>query len=350
MARDGCRTPDGSFFAPDNPKNEGLEEPLVLHSGDSAWISTHERFSFPGNIAGTVTLKSHLANRGLLLLSGTVIDPYYGSRAGVGDRRLRFFVANLGTRSIVLTPEVTKIASVQFFTIKGPVPEAGDGPIPSAPPLMDQGLGFLERLKELQRRYSRLRKEVHRTRDLLNNLIVLGYFVLGTAVVSAGLATLLSIGSNEHLASDIERAVPDDLAGKGLAAAVALSLAWIIYSFALLFGPKQGLRARAAESQTDLQAEAIRSLREERRRRVAVLMLLLPFPLSVLIWAGDTTDAFGWDFWPIWVLVFGGALAGFIWLLDRLARPLDGSVIRERMNRLRLQALEAESPVAESSE
>jgi deoxycytidine triphosphate deaminase len=337
MAPDGCRTPEGRFIPFDsNDPNEQLIGSLVIHPGESAWISTYERFSVPANLTGTVTLKSHMANRGLLLLCGNVIDPRYGLEKNTGsDRRLRFFLANLGSNPIVITPEETRVASVQFWTVRGDA-EAADE-VPVAPPYTKEGLGFFDRLGQLQKDYEELGKEVHRSRDLLHNLIVLGYFVLGTAIISAGLASLLAIGANKSLDSDIARAVPDTLAGKGLAAASILSVAWIIYSIAMVFGPSRTLEPAADVAHIDRRDLAVMTLRRRARIHTALFLCAVPFPICLVVWAATRSGAFSWSFWPLWVLVASLLVAGLFFGLARLSRPLEGRTIRAEMDRLAVE-------------
>ncbi len=331
IARDGCRTPDGTFLPPNGGR--ALEEPLVLHSGDSAWVSTLERFALPSNVAGSVTLKTDLANAGLLLLSGVLIDPGYGAAIGEsdeGDRRLRFFVANLGSDPIVLHPGSTAIAAVQFLAVAGGIVGRLSTPTPRQVPTA--GLGFVERLQRLRNDYGTLSRQVDRTRDLLRNLIVLGYFVLGTAVISASLATVLTIATNADLVAAAHKLMPHSTGGKALLALIVATTGWIFYSLALLLGPRHELAPEPPSAHRDLRELAIRRLRSRSVLAGIAILLALPTVVAVVAWL-VVTRRLTIAFWPAWVTA--ASLLGGLVLLVRhdLHAPLTEWEIRQEMNR-----------------
>lgn len=329
IAADGCRTPDGTFLRVGGDRR--LKGALVLESGDSAWLSTHERFCLPPDVAGSVTLKTNLANSGLLLLSGVLIDPSYGNGNGeIGDRRLRFFVANLGTDPITLVPGVTAIAAVQFVRVSGELSTTAAPASPQAMPTT--GLGFVESLQHLRDGYGDLSAEVDRTRDLLRNLIVLGYFVLGTAVLSASLAAILTIATNKNLVAATRATVPDTVSGKALIAILALSVAWTFYSMALLLGPRRDVAPDVPRPHRDRRELAIRRLRARSTLWGLGILLAVPPIAALLVWS-TTTDRVEVSFWPAWVLLASFAGAALLLLRHDVYAPLTEWEIRQEMMR-----------------
>jgi deoxycytidine triphosphate deaminase len=326
LARTGCRLPTGDVVPVD--AEVGFDGPLILHSGDSAWISSYEQFCLPRDISGTVTLRADYANQGLLLLSGALIDPGYGSGRSAGDRRLHFFIANLGERPILLQPGRDSFASVQFFTVAGQC----EVTMVTAPPAAKDGLGFIEKLKKLQTDYTGLAESVERGRDLRRNLILLGYFVLGTAIISASLATILSIGSNARLTQAVDRAVPSTQAGKALLASLVLSVAWVLHSAAAWFGPR---RERRDDTSAYVERTmATRSLRLKARYRAFLVLLPLPSVACTAVWLGEHFHAGRLGFWPVWVVLVSAVVGVAVRLTVSFGQPPAESQIRAEMDRL----------------
>jgi deoxycytidine triphosphate deaminase len=89
--------------------NDALKE-FSLAPGDSALISTLEKFSFDFNISSTIADKFSMAAKGLLILHGGTAHPGYGrqkdheSGAWIpkDDERLYFIVVNVGPKEIYL--------------------------------------------------------------------------------------------------------------------------------------------------------------------------------------------------------------------------------------------------------
>ncbi len=315
IARDGCRLPDGRYY---EIGEGGFVGSLILESGDSAWISTRETFKLPDYLAGTVTLRNEYASRGLLLLSGVLIDPLYGTDANSpGDGRLHFFVANLGRESIDIRPNEDAVAAVQFFTVSG---APYNTKVPSAATSPETTLGFVESLKKVERSYDALRSSVAQTRDLMRNLIILGYFVLATAVISASLATILGISSNQSLVNDVRDAAPHTASGKGMVAAIALSLAWIVTALALAFGPRR-TRTDPVEqgAESERQAAAL-GIRTRRTLQMAAGLIFLGVVLSFAVWILAKA---GLSAWPVWVALFGSVAFVALMLVQHGTRPIN---------------------------
>ncbi|HEY2536392.1 MAG TPA: hypothetical protein VGI24_05345 [Solirubrobacteraceae bacterium] len=187
VAPDGLITPAGAKFKPgkDGPAK------VVLQSGDAAMFSTVEMFRMPESFAGNITIKNQLATEGLMLLSGLLIDPGYGSDEIVGKDhgcRLYLHVANIGKEPIVIRP-ADRIARVQFLRVWG-------GRSPSRRPIRasrwksqeQPSLGFLTELKDLK-------EKVESTSTQVQSVVMLGYVVLGVTLIGVVVASVLAIVS-----------------------------------------------------------------------------------------------------------------------------------------------------------
>ncbi len=310
-----------------------FRDSLVLHPGGSAWFSTIELFCLPRGVAGTVTLRSEFAARGLFLLSGTLIDPCYGSQSEDDGRPLHFFLANLGCEPIVLQPRKDAIASVQFLIVAGEVEDAQD-------PGGDLGgvnatLGFIENLQRLQESHRELKEDVDRTRGLTNGLIVVGYFVLGTAVISASLATILSITSDTSLVNDIHAAVPKHDSGKLLLAVIVASVALVIYTAAVVLGPGGRVPTRSASHVDDLQRAALETMRS--KARTSIMCVLIGALAGAIALGGGISS---WDpdlrYWVWWVISYGLIAIVVVIAVQDLRKRFTTQEIRQRMSELAL--------------
>lgn len=108
-------------------RSKGEKKDFRLNPGDSALISTIEKFSFDFDVSATIVDKFSMAALGLLILHGGTVHPGYGrvkdpaSGAWVpkADERLYFIVANVGPDEIYLR-EGDEIAYLQFFQVERP--------------------------------------------------------------------------------------------------------------------------------------------------------------------------------------------------------------------------------------
>ncbi len=105
---------------------------FILEPGDSALISTRERFCMDFGITGTLGPKFRWSAKGLLVLQGMVAHPGYGmeqSAAGEwqpkDNERLYLVVANVGPAEITLRRD-DPIAYIQFFRVE---PDARPAPV-----------------------------------------------------------------------------------------------------------------------------------------------------------------------------------------------------------------------------
>lgn len=182
IARDGLITPDGVTVEPDSDGRRPAR--VVLESGDAAVFSTEEKFVMPDAIVGNITIKNTQATEGLLLLSGLLIDPGYGSDNKRG-RPLYMHVANIGKKPIVIKPG-DQIARIQFLSLCGrPGPKRQEewaGWSAQEQP----SLGFLTELKALK-------EKVESTSSQVQYVVVLGFVVLAITLIGVVLATVLGI-------------------------------------------------------------------------------------------------------------------------------------------------------------
>ena len=139
---------------------------FTLAPGDSALISTIERFSFDFDVTATIGDKFGLSARGLLILHGSAVPPGYGreydrdtSQWSVkSNERLYFVVANIGPTDIHLR-EGDQIAYLQFFAIERaaePKPVSSVGfdylskPFRADHDSKDGGLAYFRNVKDLR--------------------------------------------------------------------------------------------------------------------------------------------------------------------------------------------------------
>lgn len=335
VAQDGMRTPAGEYI-PLNGKAYPSRS-LVLHSGESAWLSTVEQFALPWYIAGTVTLRAKYAARGLLLLSGNLIDPLYGTGEAGGDRRLHFFLVNLGVDPVELDlgPRgEDPFASVQFLVLatakpprKREIPELEQYDQPAE-------LGFVRGLKELQDTHEALTIDVERTRDLTRNLIVVGYFLLGSTVLSATLATILTIASNRKLVDAINTAIPDQSGGKLLLGTVIVSAAWVVFSVALVVSPRRSPVSVVPAVPRGRRDAALGLVRRRVRLQILAVLLLGGWLASVAVYADQNGVFNDPPFWPLWIGVAAVVLAGLAIVIYDLGKPLTEKEIARERDRL----------------
>lgn len=210
VARNGLITPDGREVPPatraESHAGRAGEE-LTLESGDTAVFSTSEHFCMPDSVAGNVSIKNRYAARGLMLLSGMLIDPGFGATptgkdVETGDtadyvcgRPLHLHVVNLGSNLITIRPGEDRIASVQFLPVCAP--SQWDQQI-VASGWKDQkrpSLGFLAQLKQLNSEHNELTRVVSNTDQMVRYVVLLGFILLGATILGVVLATTLAIVS-----------------------------------------------------------------------------------------------------------------------------------------------------------
>lgn len=343
IANDGLVTPEGKIFVPVNLGGQHTyDRVLWLAPGQEAELSSREKFDLPHDIAGNITIRTELSGQGLLLLSGLLIDPGYGPSEDddgkpLSDGRLHFFVANIGPDPIPLTPGETPIAAVQFFRVvggqdpKAPTEEKTPAVARWEDPRPTSRLGFLANLKDLQDEHAELVADVQRTRDLTQNLLVFGYFLLAATVLGLTLNVLLSVGSDATLVAQVSRAVPDSVSGKALMAAALVTSAWLVSSVARFV-----LSGRTPPIPTDDKFWYLRARQDlvvDRRRRRAAILFVAGLLAFCIAWAAIKLSFADEEL--LWAAL-GTALGCAVLYADgKLVAPVDAHAVRERTQALR---------------
>lgn len=127
------RLGDDLLVIPDNPgearytaiKGDQVMPEFTLAPGDTALISTIEKFSFDFDVTATIGDRFGLAAKGLLVLHGSTVHPGYGRELDPEhdgwrlktNERLYFIVANVGPKNITMR-KGDAIAYLQFFDIE----------------------------------------------------------------------------------------------------------------------------------------------------------------------------------------------------------------------------------------
>lgn len=230
-------------------KGEHRTQPIRLAPGDSALVSSAERLAMPADLAGNIGGKFIQSTRGLLVLTGFMLDPAYGMRVTdeglkpTEDSRLHFLLACIGGDTVELqVGEV--VAAVQFFHVE---PSTAGTPLgspggrvleerffdPKAParPLVvfsairqarQEAARIDERLKTLEestkRRLDELDGKLDRQMDDLDRRLeiteggskqvtMFGVFLVSVTLLGAALVAVVTTITNFETGSDGERAV-----------------------------------------------------------------------------------------------------------------------------------------------
>lgn len=238
---------------------------IRLMPGDSALISTVEKFSFDFDISATIFEKFTLAAQGLLMLHGGAVHPGYGremdpqsgSWVPKPDERLYFIVANVGPEDIYLR-ERDEIAYLQFFEVlpaekREEIKNLGFEHLSrlfnADHNTEDGGMSYFRGVRDLRNEFKRDLKEIRDDIDRLdakvkitetsidrvsnasNAIVVFGVFLVGVTILGVVLSTL--IGQIENL--------PEHPGGGWLTAIVILA---VLYSVCAIAGV--GFVARAS--------------------------------------------------------------------------------------------------------
>jgi deoxycytidine triphosphate deaminase len=86
------------------------DEPLIIEAGSYAGVISFEKFALPTNIFGRIGSKRKFSYDGVILLTGSLIDPGY-------EGFLLFGLYNASTKKVVL-PTKTKLCTVTFTQIE----------------------------------------------------------------------------------------------------------------------------------------------------------------------------------------------------------------------------------------
>ncbi|HEV3232014.1 MAG TPA: hypothetical protein VG245_07155 [Candidatus Dormibacteraeota bacterium] len=109
------------------PKGRRHTGDISLRPGENAFVSSEERLALDWTLTGNVGSRFSNTVRGLMVLTGMVVDPGYGwVKAPSGelradeDQRLHFVIANVGARTTTLRPGIDQIAVMQVFSCAPP--------------------------------------------------------------------------------------------------------------------------------------------------------------------------------------------------------------------------------------
>ncbi|WP_371788341.1 dCTP deaminase domain-containing protein [Streptomyces griseoaurantiacus] len=239
------RLSDDLLVIPDSPgdsrytavKGENVVPEFTLAPGDTALISTIERFSLDFDITATIGDRFGLAAKGLLVLHGSSVHPGYGRAEDPedgtwhpkDDERLYFIVANVGPKNITMR-KGDALAHLHFFDIdripEGPVPNVGFEHLSTlfgaGQHREDGGLSYFRDVKDLRaeleaerartearlseltraladnqaettRQVTETQRDVNRVTDTSNMIVVFGVFLITTTLLGVVLVMLGSL-------------------------------------------------------------------------------------------------------------------------------------------------------------
>ncbi|MEQ8327792.1 MAG: hypothetical protein RIE84_14315 [Parvibaculum sp.] len=216
------RMADDLILVPDLPHSKSRYFPrgtrrvreVILEPGDVAFISSAERFCIPWNISGAVGPKFSLAAKGVLTLTGLIIDPGYGWELSAdewvrkSDQRIHFLLANVGPAPVVLVPGQEKVATIQFSYVEPPsekreTSSVGYSRIEDAylnsETGTQAGLVFFrkmsdvaEKMEAANRRIGEFERRISGVETGSNQIVMFGIYLLCVTFLSVSFAILLS--------------------------------------------------------------------------------------------------------------------------------------------------------------
>jgi len=190
---------------------EHHSDPIILNEGEVALVSSAEKCRFPSDLAAFISTKWDLSRRGLLVLTGGFVNPRFGLKNVDGqwvpkeDERLHFLLVNLGSEPQSLTPEETRLASVQFSLMVGdPGSEVAqstqsiitDDYSPDAPVT---ALAVFRELRRQRRRLDRLTSSFDKLEHGFQPLLTFGIYLLAITFLGVVLSNGLQLASQEHV-------------------------------------------------------------------------------------------------------------------------------------------------------
>ncbi len=213
--------PGGIRHGEDRPHHN----PFVLNSGDVALVSTIERVRVPWDLIGNISIKFSYARKGILVLTGLIVDPGYGSAVDDGER-LHFVIANTSTERVVISPERDRIASLQFITLCGDPDRSKavssadlERELFEGEPPRKLALGFFEELARVRDKVDNFEASIRGTRDV----VFFGVFLIA-ATLLAGLATTIILLASQQTLSARVRSITHALPSTWPQAIVAVSI------------------------------------------------------------------------------------------------------------------------------
>ena len=213
----------------------------------------------PWNLSGTIGPKFSLTARGILILTGTLVDPGYGLiKAETGewvpkeDQRVHFLLANVGSDAVVFTPGKQRIAAIQFFKVAEPqrkieVPSVGFEGIErdyfDTKTRADAGLVFFRNMADVQHQVSDFRRRIEQSDQQIgqfnqrlssvesgsNQILMFGVYLLCATILGVSIAVIFSLISNLKIEISWTNAL---VLSTGF-----LTLGWIVRSFMKFLHP-----------------------------------------------------------------------------------------------------------------
>jgi deoxycytidine triphosphate deaminase len=189
---------------------EHRRDPIILRPGDTALLSSAEKFCVPWSLAIFISIKWSLARQGLLVLTGGFVNPGFGLvRSGRGwesadDERLHFYVVNVGDRERSLR-EGDTIASVTFARV---APQGQLIPADSTQRLIAEsygptgaltGFGLIAQLAEQRRDLKAIEQRVGNIEGGLQPLVSFGVYVVAAALLGVVATALLQIVGTDSI-------------------------------------------------------------------------------------------------------------------------------------------------------
>jgi deoxycytidine triphosphate deaminase len=211
IARDMLVTPDGRRYGPDE-KDAVLEGPIILNSGETAFVTTLENIHLPWDIAANIAPKYSFARHGLLVFSGVIVDPGYGMTSDDplkdwrprANERLHFLITNLSNARKELFPVTQSIAALQFFQVD-PVPRPARKEVAGAVAVWrevrESGRAPIESLglfSEGRHELDELKLGIRTANATTDRVVVFGLYVLAAALLGMVVTALVAILDNPH--------------------------------------------------------------------------------------------------------------------------------------------------------
>ncbi len=206
-------------------KGHKRETPIVLKPGEVAFVSSQEKIHMPWTLSANIGIKFGLARRGILTLTGLLVDPGFGMKKENGswvpkeDERIHFLLANLGSETVKLRPRKDKIASLQFFRVPEPTKksEVESGKNMQEEFFSDEssqqgGLVFVKHIRnameEIDSFQTKLNNTITRVEVMekgTNQVVMFGVYLLSASILVGAIAFILSILDSEKCLSSVEK-------------------------------------------------------------------------------------------------------------------------------------------------
>lgn len=186
---------------------------ITLDPGDTALVSTMERFCMDFDVSALLGPKFGWAAQGLLVLHGMIAHPGYGREivndtwVPKKDERLYFILVNVGPDKVAIK-KGDAILSAQFFRVqRAKSPRAIDnfGFDHLTERLFGSGgdsggLAYFRDVRDLRAEVADLRdgvsdldKTVERVRSVTDNVVVFGVYLVSATILGVVLVTLINL-------------------------------------------------------------------------------------------------------------------------------------------------------------